>query len=177
MSLSLAPIVVFKGVAFQTINSLAASGSAADFYVKYPCQAVSELSQFWVRVQRLLYCLILKKLQPSRWNLEGRKTKSVGDRHFSQRLNSLGHALKLPEKLITHESRVKSPALKRNLAFSSCPTSYCCWARFLLSLSVSSRRWANWPTSSQPAADRFYPFPLLNCPCCRRAVHDISSPH
>ncbi len=173
MSPTLAPIVVFRGVASQTINGL-----AENFCEKDPFLAASRLSQFWVHVQEI-NSLILRQLEQSGWYSEDGQRKPVGDRHFTQRVNLLGHALKRLETLdVGHKFCAKDQALGHTLASSPDFASHSYWDHLPVSLLTFDHRRQGRPRSGQPTYSQlFQPFPLANCPGRRRAVHDIPSPH
>jgi len=173
VSPTLAPIVVFRGVAYQTINGLAENVCETD-----PVLAASRLSQFWVHVQEI-NALILRQLEQSGSYLEDGQRKPVGDRHFSQRVNLLGHDSKRLETLdVGHKLCAKDQALGHILASSPASAGHSYRDHLPLYLLAFEHRRQGRPRSGQPTRSHlFQPFPLANCPGRRRAVHDISTPH
>lgn len=179
MSPPLTPIVVLIEIASHTV-----SGSATNFRVTGSFQATLGVSQFWVHGQVLsqaIYRLALKKLQPLRLYLEESQTGMVGDRQFNHRFNHLGFLSKLDVSCT--KNRVSQAFLKRALV-SIFPAVGHSIGRHLLAARLISdkRRWNQLIPNQRSKGHLFKSFtplldstPLFNCPCCRRAVHEISS--
>ena len=151
---------------------------AESFCEKDPFLASSRLSQFWVHVQEI-NSLILRQLEQSGSYLEDGQRKPVGDRHFRQQVNLLGHGLKQLETLDAgHKVCAKHQALGHTLASSPDSASHSYRDHLPLYLLTFDHRRQGRPRSGQPTdSPIFQPFPLANCPGRRRAVHDISTPH
>ncbi len=181
MSPPLTPIVVLAGIASHTV-----SNSATNVRVTSSFQATSGLSQFWVHRQVLsqaIYRLALKRLQPLRWHLEESQTGRVGDRQLDHRFNHLG-ALSKNDVSCT-KNRVFQAWLKRALVSISLAVGHPNCRHLLADWLISDeRRWNPLIPSQRSQGSLFNAFsllldstPLFNCPCCRRAVHEISSSH
>ena len=181
MSPPLTPIVVLKGIASHTV-----SDSATNFRLISSFQATSGLSQFWVHGQvfsQAICRLALKKLQPLRWHLKESRTEMVGDRQLNHGFNHLGSLSKF--YVSCTKNRVSQAFLKRALVSIFFAAGHVIREHLLADCLISDeRRWNQLIFSQRSQGLLFKSFPLLldstplfNCPCCRRAVHEISSSH